>query len=129
MGTRHDSEPRPTAELDPAMMRELLAKQRRLATGSGESPPEAKPTVQMEPLSLNDLRSACAPDPELVALQAVLDTPARVDKRTETTLPLIPPRPPATVAQSRARHLLILAGVATLSALWLVAAAYLIATW
>jgi hypothetical protein len=118
MGTRHDSEPRPTAELDPVVMRELLARQRRLATGSGEQPPEAKPTVQMEPLALNDLREACQDAPSMT-----------VTKRTETMLPLIPPRLPAPVAQSRARHLLILAAVATLCSLWLVAAAYLLATW
>lgn len=90
-------------------MRELLAKQRRFATGSEQRPAEAKPTTQMEPLALAGLRSA--------------------SRRTETTLPLIPPRLPASVAPSRARNLVILAAVATLSALWLVAAAYLLATW
>jgi hypothetical protein len=118
MGARNETDPRPTAEVDPAMMRELLAKQRRFATGSEQRLPEAKPTVQMEPLALDELRDACS------------NVPAT--KRTETTLPLIPPRRPAPVAsveQSRARHLVILAGVATLAALWLVAAGYLIATW
>lgn len=111
------------------MMRELLAKQRRFATGSEERQPEAKPTVQMEPLALDELREACAPDDQLVALKAVLATPAGAPERTETMRPFIPPRLPAPVAQSRVRHLAILAGVATLAALWLVAAAYLIATW
>jgi hypothetical protein len=127
MGTRHDTD-RPTAEVDPAMMRDLLARQRRLATGSGEREPEAKPTMQMRPVDLNELRSACQPDPDIVALQAVLATPAKIE-RTETMQPFIQPRLPARMTSSRARHLLILAGVATLSALWLVATAYLIATW
>lgn len=127
MGTRHETD-RATAEVDPSMMRELLAKQRRLATGSVEQQPETKPTVQMEPLALDDLRSACAPDKELVALEAALATPVHIEK-TETMQPFIQPRLPAALAPSRARHLLILAGVATLSALWLVATAYLIATW
>jgi hypothetical protein len=128
MGARNETDPRPTAEVDPSMMRELLAKQRRFATGSEQRQPEAKPTVQMEPLALDELRTACAPDPEIVALGAVLATPTRME-RTETMRPFIPPRLPARVAPSRARHLAILAGVATLAALWLVAAAYLIATW
>lgn len=129
MGARNETDPRPTAEVDPSMMRELLAKQRRFATGSEERQPEAKPTVQMEPLALDELRTACAPDPEIVALRAVLSAPAREAERTETMRPFIQPRLPARVAQSRVRHLVILAGVATLAALWLVAAAYLIATW
>jgi hypothetical protein len=128
MGARNETDPRPTAEVDPAMMRELLAKQRRFATGSEERQPEAKPTVQMEPLALDQLREACAPDDPLVALKAVLATP-RAPERTETMRPFIQPRLPARIAPSRVRHLAILAGVATLAALWLVAAAYLIATW
>jgi hypothetical protein len=83
----------------------------------------------MEPLALDELREACAPDEQLAALKAVLAAPASVPERTETMRPFIQPRLPARVAESRVRHLAILAGVATLAALWLVAAAYLIATW
>ena len=53
----------------------------------------------------------------------------QVSVGNQTMRPFIQPRLPARVAQSRVRHLAILAGVATLAALWLVAAAYLIATW
>jgi len=61
MPSRPDEDSRPTTEVDPSMMRELLSRQRRLATGSEQIEPESRPTMAMHRDELLGLREQCAP--------------------------------------------------------------------
>lgn len=100
MPPRHEDE-RPTTEVDPAMLRELLTKQRRLATGSEQLQPESRPTVAMHRDELLGLRDQCAPAPILV------------EKSPE----------------KRMRRFVIGTAIACLATLWLAATGWLLATW
>lgn len=53
---------RPTEEVDPRTLRELLKKQRRLATGSEQQAAEPRPTVQISKDELLGLRDQCSDD-------------------------------------------------------------------
>ena len=53
---------RPTEEVDPRILRELLKKQRRLATGSEQQAAEPRPTVQISKDELLGLRDQCSDD-------------------------------------------------------------------
>lgn len=105
MPSRPDEDSRPTTEVDPTMMRELLARQRRLATGSDQVTPESRPTMAMHRDELLGLREQCAPvEPEQ---QIVVEKPV----------------------QPRMRRFVIGAAIACLATLWLAATGWLLATW
>jgi hypothetical protein len=101
MPSRPDEDSRPTTEVNPSMMRELLARQRRLATGSDQLQPESRPTMAMHRDELLGLREQCAPE------QIVVGKPA----------------------QPRVRRYVIGAAIACLATLWLAATSWLLATW
>lgn len=82
------------------MMRELLAKQRRLATGSEQLKPESRPTMAMHRDELIGLREQCAPV-------------------------IVVEKPPV----KRVRRYVIGAAIACLATLWIAATGWLLATW
>ena len=116
MPSRPDEDLRPTTEVDPSMMRELLARQRRLATGSDQVKPESRPTMAMHRDELLGLREQCAP----VEVSVIAPEPVTV----------VEPLPVATKAtQPRMRRIVIGAAIACLVTLWLAATGWLLATW
>jgi hypothetical protein len=111
MGTRHEDELRPTTEVDPTQMRELLARQARLATGSEQVAPQPRPTVEMSKDELLGLREACSDD--------------KPNRSTNLGIEPIRWRRPATVVRPRPSAFLIvlvlaLAGVMSLAVALLV---------
>lgn len=116
MSQRHDTDPRPTTEVDPAVLRELLARQRRLATGSDELAPEPRPTVQMHRDELLGLRDQCAP---------VVEVPAEPFSQAITVVEKLP----AIAPEPRVRRIVIGTAIACLATLWLAATGWLLATW
>ena len=122
MPPRHDTEPRPTTEVDPTMLRELLAKQRRLATGSEQVKPEPRPTVQMHRDELLGLREQCEPV-DVSVVEPVVE-------RVSEAITVVEPLPPPTKAvQPRMRRFVIGTAIACLATLWIAATGWLLATW
>jgi hypothetical protein len=99
MGTRHESEPRATTEVDPKTLRELLAKQERLASGSEQMAPQPRATVAMSKDELLGLREACADD-------------AKPGRTTNLGIQPIQWRRPATVVRTRPSTLVIVVALA-----------------
>ena len=91
-------------EVDPATMRELLAKQERLATGSDEMKPQARATVQMSKDEILGLREACADEPAAEE--------ARPNRTTNLGLEPIKWRRPATVVPRPPSTLVIIVALA-----------------
>src|SRR3569623_673094 len=114
MPSRPDEDLRPTTEVDPSMMRELLARLRRLATGSDQAKPESRPTMARHRDELLGLREQCAP----------------VEVSAPEPITVVEPLPVATKAtQPRVRRIVIGAAIACLATLWLAATGWLLATW
>jgi hypothetical protein len=111
MPSRPDEDSRPTTEVDPSMMRELLSKQRRLATGSDMVKPESRPTLAMHREELLGLREQCGP----------------VEESVPTVVEPLPA--PTKAVQPRMRRIVIGAAIACLATLWLAATGWLLATW
>jgi hypothetical protein len=128
-------------------MRELLAKQRRLATGSEQCVPQPRPTVQMSKDEILGLREACtdeearptveavaeearpAAEPPHVAtaeeppLHAVPDSDeVRASRRTDVGIAPLQWRRPATVVRRPPSAFLIVAVLAVAGLLSLAAA-------
>jgi hypothetical protein len=127
MGT--SNELRPTVEVDPSTMRDLLAKQRRLATGSEQVVPQARPTVQMSKDEILGLREACTDDNaspiEEDNVPPTIETStdeARPTRRTDIGITPLQWRRPATVVRARPSTFLIVAVLALAGVLSLAAA-------
>jgi len=133
---------RPTEEVDPRILRELLKKQRRLATGSEQQAAEPRPTVQISRDELLGLRDQCSDDLAITveAPQVVVEAPQVVVHASEVVVETAPvDRGMHAVAmeridtsarrEPRARKLVIGTAIACLATLWLVATGWLLATW
>jgi hypothetical protein len=119
---------RPTEEVDPRTLRELLKKQRRLATGSEQQPPEPRPTVQISRDELLGLRDQCSDAPVISVEPAHVESEdLDRDVKTVAMEPLVVVAPGRR--EPRARKLVIGTAIACLATLWLVATGWLLATW
>jgi len=148
---------RPTEEVDPRTLRELLKKQRRLATGSEQQAAEPRPTVQISKDELLGLRDQCSDDlaisvepargepahveaahveehvePARVELEHVEpehSEPAHVDRGMyAVAMERIDTAAPSR-REPRARKIVIGTAIACLATLWLAATGWLLATW
>jgi hypothetical protein len=144
---------RPTEEVDPRILRELLKKQRRLATGSEQQAAEPRPTVQISKDELLGLRDQCSDDLAISVEPAPVE-PARVEPahvepahvepehvEPEHSEPAHVDRGMYAVAmeridtaapsrrEPRARKIVIGTAIACLATLWLAATGWLLATW
>lgn len=119
---------RPTEEVDPRTLRELLKKQRRLATGSEQQAPEPRPTVQISKDELLGLRDQCSDAPVMTVEPAHVESDD-VDRDMQTVAmePLDVSAPARR--EPRARKLVIGTAIACLATLWLAATGWLLATW
>jgi hypothetical protein len=127
MGT--PNELRPTVEVDPSTMRDLLAKQRRLATGSEQVVPQARPTVQMSKDEILGLREACTDEkprpfeednvPPTIETNS---TEARASRTTNLGLAPVQWRRPKTVVRPPPSTMLIVVLLAVAGMLSLAAA-------
>ena len=123
-------EMRPTEEVDPSVLRALLAKKRRFATGSEQQAPEPRPTVQISRDELLGLRDQCSDAPVVtVEAPAVVVEPVHTDRGMHTVAMERIDGPALARGEPRARKLVIGASILCLATLWLVATGWLLATW
>src|SRR3569623_593831 len=131
------NEMRPSEEVVPSVLRALLAKKRRFATGSEQQAPEPRPTVQIGRDELLGLREQCsdapvvtvAPPAVVVAPPRVIVEPAHIARGRRTVAMERFDGPAPARSEPRARKLVIGASILCLATLWRVATGWLLATW